>query len=233
MPKVCRTGAGAALLADPDRAVAVARAAVEGAAEGAGRVGCRSPSSSAPASAPASPTASSSPTGWSRTRASRRSPSTRAPPRCTTAASPDYALAARLAETLHAPVILSGGMNDAQGIREAFARTGVAAVMLARGCAWQPVAVRGARARAHLRADPGRGAGRARAGCSPALPSTSGPSARARYLRKFYPWYLQRLGLGGTQRTHLQQSLQATADLAEVRRLLAGRVRGPRRCAGR
>ena len=30
VPKVCRTGAGAALLADPDRAVAVARAAVEG-----------------------------------------------------------------------------------------------------------------------------------------------------------------------------------------------------------
>jgi len=30
VPKVCRTGAGAALLADPDRAVALARAAVEG-----------------------------------------------------------------------------------------------------------------------------------------------------------------------------------------------------------
>ena len=33
VPKVCKTGAGAALLADPARAVAVARAAVEGAAE--------------------------------------------------------------------------------------------------------------------------------------------------------------------------------------------------------
>src|SRR4051794_4323366 len=30
VPKVCKTGAGAALLADPDRAVAVARAAREG-----------------------------------------------------------------------------------------------------------------------------------------------------------------------------------------------------------
>ena len=30
VPKVCRTGAGAALLADGDRAVALARAAVEG-----------------------------------------------------------------------------------------------------------------------------------------------------------------------------------------------------------
>jgi tRNA-dihydrouridine synthase len=36
VPKVCKTGAGAALLADPDRAVAVARAAVEGAAGEAG-----------------------------------------------------------------------------------------------------------------------------------------------------------------------------------------------------
>ncbi len=33
VPKVCKTGAGAALLADPANAVAVARAAVEGAAE--------------------------------------------------------------------------------------------------------------------------------------------------------------------------------------------------------
>ena len=30
VPKVCRTGAGAALLRDPDRALAVARAAIEG-----------------------------------------------------------------------------------------------------------------------------------------------------------------------------------------------------------
>ena len=37
VPKVCKTGAGAALLADPDRAVAVARAAVEGAV---GERGC-------------------------------------------------------------------------------------------------------------------------------------------------------------------------------------------------
>ena len=39
VPKVCKTGAGAALLADPKLAVAVARAAVEGAAEaGAGAI---------------------------------------------------------------------------------------------------------------------------------------------------------------------------------------------------
>src|SRR5260370_4116065 len=37
VPKVCKTGAGAALLADPDRAVAVARAAGAGAAGECGR----------------------------------------------------------------------------------------------------------------------------------------------------------------------------------------------------
>ena len=37
VPKVRKTGAGAALLADPDRAVAVARAAGEGAATGRAR----------------------------------------------------------------------------------------------------------------------------------------------------------------------------------------------------
>ena len=36
VPKVRKTGAGAALLADPDLAVAVARAAVEGRAGGVG-----------------------------------------------------------------------------------------------------------------------------------------------------------------------------------------------------
>jgi len=46
---------------------------------------------------------------------------------------PDYELAARLVQSLPAPVILTGGLDDVDGVREAFTSTGAAAVMLARG----------------------------------------------------------------------------------------------------
>ena len=81
VPKVCKTGAGAALLAEPDRAVAVARAAREGSGLPVTvklRSGLR----------PATPAATTSRTGWSTRPASRRSPSTRAAPTSTTRARP-------------------------------------------------------------------------------------------------------------------------------------------------
>ena len=51
---------------------------------------------------------------------------------------PDYELAARLVQTLPAPVILTGGLDDPQSITEALDRTGAAAVMLARGALGNP-----------------------------------------------------------------------------------------------
>ncbi len=51
---------------------------------------------------------------------------------------PDYDLAARVVEALPVPVILSGGMNDAEHIRWAFEHTGAAAIMLARGSLGNP-----------------------------------------------------------------------------------------------
>jgi tRNA-dihydrouridine synthase B len=237
VPKVCKTGAGAALLADPARAVAVARAAVEGAAEaygakGVGALGARGGGEAeGGGGVPVTVKLRSGQrpgdtSGFElahRLVADAGVAAIAFHPRSAAVhhkGVPDYALAAHLAETLPAPVVLTGGLHDAQGIRETFARTGVAAVMLARGCLGNPwlfeELVRGraseptpaevvaelewvlARAGEHL-----------------------GPERAGRYLRKFYPWYLPRLGLGGRQLTHLQQSLQATADLAEVRRLLA------------
>jgi tRNA-dihydrouridine synthase B len=64
-----------------------------------------------------------------------------------------------------------------------------------------------------------------------------GPERAGRYMRKFYPWYLPRLGLDRTQLMPLQQSLQATPDLPEARRLLrshlalTGDSRSPRAAA--
>ena len=51
---------------------------------------------------------------------------------------PDYELAARLVAALPAPVILTGGLHDAASVRAAFAQTGAAAVMLARGALGNP-----------------------------------------------------------------------------------------------
>ncbi len=244
VPKVCKTGAGAALLADPSRAVAVARAAVEGAAEawGAAMTGAHG-SGGAGVGGPWRGRAA--PPITVKLRSGQRAGETSGfelahrlvadagvaaiafHPRSAAVhhkGVPDYALAARLAESLPAPVILTGGMNDAQGIRETFARTGVAAVMLARGCLGNPwlfeelVGARTApptpmevlaelewvseRAGEHL-----------------------GQQRAARYLRKFYPWYLPRLGLDRPRLAHLQASLQASDTLAEARRLL--RLRPP------
>ncbi len=225
VPKVCKTGAGAALLAEPGRAVAVARAAVEGAAEARSDTGGPPPvtvklrSGQRPGDTSGFELAH-------RLVADAGVAAISFHPRSAAVhhkGVPDYQLAARLAGSLPAPVILTGGMNDARGIRETFARTGVAAVMLARGCLGNPwlfeALVRGRDTEptpVEVLAELGWVIDRA------AL--HLGPERAGRYLRKFYPWYLPRLGLDRTRLTLLQQSLQATPDLAEARRLLRSHV---------
>jgi tRNA-dihydrouridine synthase B len=244
VPKVCKTGSGAALLADPDRAVAVARAAVEGAgvpaadrrapaggAAGDGwAAGCRAPT--------AVPVTVKLRSGQRPGETSGFELAHRLVGEAGVAAIafhprsaavhhkgvPDYELAARLAASLPAPVILTGGLNDAAGIREAFERTGVTAVMLARASLGNPWLFEQL-----LR-------GREREP-TPAEVLTEldwvieravehlGAERAGRYLRKFYPWYLVRLGLERAQVTSLQESLQATGDLVQARRLL-GELRG-------
>ncbi len=226
VPKVCKTGAGAALLADPRRAVAVARAAVEGAAEARSDRGGGPPPVTVKLRSGQRPGDTSGFELAHRLVEDAGVAAIAFHPRSAAVhhkGIPDYELAARLAQSLPAPVILTGAMNDARGIRETFARTGVAAVMLARGCLGNPwlfeELVRGRetaptpaevlselawvidRAALHL--------GQERAG---------------RYLRKFYPWYLPRLGLDRTRLTSLQGLLQATSDLAEARRLLGSHL---------
>ena len=140
VPKVRRTGAGAALLADPDLAVALARAAVEGAGAG----GPRDREAALRACGPAMRAGLRSRSGWSQeagVAAIAFHPRSAAVHHKGT---PDYELAARLVDSLPAPVIITGGLSDAARVREAFERTGAAAVMLARGCARQPLAVPGA-----------------------------------------------------------------------------------------
>ena len=131
VPKVCKTGAGAALLDDPDRAVAVARAA----ARGSGlpvtvklRTGLRPGDGKGVALA--------------RDLAERgevaglcvhpRHASQRH------SGKPDYELAAQLVQELPVPVLISGGLRSAELAREAFERTGAEAILLARGSLGNP-----------------------------------------------------------------------------------------------
>jgi tRNA-dihydrouridine synthase B len=202
VPKVMKTGAGAALPRDPDQAVAVARAAHEGSnlpvtvklrADGV-EAARRLVSEAGVAGITFHP----------RTVNVRHK------------GTPDYDLAARLVDELGVPVIVSGGMHGADHIRWVFEHTGCEAVMLARGSLGNPwlfEQVLGARddepspeeiveewlwvidrGEEHL-----------------------GPERAARYLRKFHPWYVERLSGPRT----LQDALQRSENLSETRAIIA------------
>jgi tRNA-dihydrouridine synthase B len=104
-------------------------------------------------------------------------------------------------------------------VREAFARTGAAAVMLARGALGNPwlfsELLEGrelAPTRSEVLAELDWTIARAA--------EHLGPERATRYLRKFYPWYIERLELDAPTATRLQASLQATETLTQVRGLL-------------
>ena len=132
VPKVCKTGAGAALLDDPDRAVAVAKAAREGS-------GLPVTVKLRPGLKPGrAPPGSSSPTGSSRRpgiaglcihpRVAQQRHGGKA----------DYDLARALVQELPVPVLISGGLSNAAKVHEVFERTGAEAVLLARGSLGNP-----------------------------------------------------------------------------------------------
>jgi nifR3 family TIM-barrel protein len=132
---------------------------------------------------------------------------------------PDYDLARELVDAIDVPVIISGGLDSPAAAREAYARSGAAAVMVARGSLGNPwifdelTGRRSGppsrdevvdellwvvdRAEEHL-----------------------GPERAARYLRKFYPWYLETL----EAEKEAAAALQSSEDL-ETARMLVERMR--------
>src|ERR687894_1228398 len=205
VPKVCKTGAGAALLKDPDTAVALARAAREGSglpvtvklrAEGVD-VAHRLVEEAGVAGITFHP----------RTVAVRHK------------GRPDYDLAARLVSELPVPVIVSGGMRDPGHVRWAFEYTGAAAIMLARGALGNPwlfEQVLGARDRAPARDE----VLREWSWVVDRAEEHLGAERAARYLRKFHPWYVERLGGAPALQDALQRAPTVGAQRNVVEALL-------------
>jgi tRNA-dihydrouridine synthase B len=210
VPKVCKTGAGAALIKDPDTAVAVARAAREGSGL---PVTVKLRSGQRPGETDGYELAHRlvHDAGVSAIAFHPRSAAVHHK------GTPDYDLAARLVQTLEAPVILTGGLSTADAVRAAHERTGATAVMLARGALGNPwlfEQVLGTRATPPTRQEIVDELHWVMERAVEHL----GADRAGRYLRKFYPWYLERLNAP----KDLQQAMQATATVADARAVLAG-----------
>jgi tRNA-dihydrouridine synthase B len=201
VPKVMKTGAGAALPRDPAKAVAIARAA----AEGSGLpVTVKLRAEGIPAARALVEDGSVAGITFHPRGVKVRHKGV-----------PDYDAAAALVAELPVPVIVSGGMAGADHIRWVFEHTGCAAVMLARGALGNPwlfeevLGLRSGqptpevivaewlwvldRAVEHL-----------------------GELRAASYLKKFHPWYVERLGAG----KDTQNLLQRAGSVAEQRAVI-------------
>jgi tRNA-dihydrouridine synthase B len=209
VPKVVKTGAGAALIREPERAVAVARAAAEGSRLPV-TVKLRSGLDPADRSGIELARRLVADAGVAAITMHPRSAKVHH------AGRPDYELVAELASTLDVPVIVSGGARTVHGAREAYARSGAAAVMVARGSLGNPwifAQLVGGRERPPRREE--------------VLAELVwiidcgerhwGPARAARNLRKFYPWYLEHLQITGSA----ADAWQRTETLSEVRSRVA------------
>jgi tRNA-dihydrouridine synthase B len=215
VPKVCKTGAGAALLEDSDRALALARAAGRGSGlpvtvklRSGQRPGDQRGIEVARRLAGEGAVAG---IGLHPRHASQRHKGR-----------PDYALAARLVEELPVPVLISGGLQTAPQVREAFEQTGAEAVLVARGSLGNPWLFQELLADRVAPPEPAEVLAEIDWVMECAV-THLGEERAARYLRKFYPWYLERLE--GDKA--LRQALQTAPTLEAARALLHGQAALP------
>jgi tRNA-dihydrouridine synthase B len=208
VPKVRKTGAGVALLADPDRAIAVARAAIEGSGL---PVTVKVRSGIAPGDRSGVELAArlAEEAGVAAIALHPRPAETHHRGR------PEYGLIGELRSRVGVPVILSGGLRTAGAARRAFEESGADALLIARGSLGDPWI---------FDELSGRGGGAPRA---PEIVAELrwvldcgerhfGAERASRNLRKFYPWYLERLGIVGPEADRYQRA----ESLEQVRRML-------------
>ena len=206
--KVVKTGAGASLLEDPAKAVAIARGAIEGSGL---PVTVKLRSGLVPGDRRGLEVARRlvEDAGVAGIAIHPRHASQQHKGK------PDYDLARELVETLPAPVLLTGGLSDADTARQAYEHTGAAAVLLARGSLGNPWIFEQL------------------LGTRDGEPSVEeivselnwvldraeehfGVERAGRWLRKAYPWYGERLGLP----KRLNHQLCMSATTAEARMFL-------------
>jgi len=209
VPKVVKTGAGAALLRDPDRALAVARAAIEGSGLPV-TVKLRSGLEPGDRSGLELARRLVAEAGVAAVTLHPR------PARVRHRGEPDYAAVRELAASVDVPVIVSGGLGTAERARRAYRDSGADAVMIARGSLGNPWIF------AELTGGDGEpGPEEIEAELRWILDRAEehwGADRAARNLRKFYPWYVERLGFAGPEADRFQR----TESLDQVRDLLSG-----------
>ena len=215
VPKICKSGAGAALLRDPDRALAVAGAAIEGSGL---PVTVKLRSGSVPGDRSGFELAKrlAAEAGVAAIGFHPRSAAVHHAGRA------DYGLARELVDAVNVPVIISGGLRSVQEARAAYEQSGADAVMIARGGLGRPWVFEELTGRrteppgreeivAELRWVLDRGE------------EHWGAERASRNLRKFYPWYLEQLGLSGPE----ADAFQRADSLDRVRELLDGLAKRP------
>jgi tRNA-dihydrouridine synthase B len=210
--KVCKTGAGAALLEDHDKAVAIARAARAG---GGLPVTVKLRPGRQPGELGGVTLARRlvDEAGVAGIAFHPRHASQQHKGR------PDYALVRELVESVDAPVIVSGGLSDEQATVRAFDESGAAAVMLARGSfgnPWRFERLLGLRADDPTRAE----VADELLWVIDRAEEHLGTERAGRYLRKFYPWYADTMGLTRRERNPLVTA-PTTADARRAVRALA------------
>ena len=130
--KVCKTGAGAALLRDPELALALARGAIEGGGGLPVTVKMRSGLEPGDRSGFDLAVRLAQEAGVAAIAFHPR------PAATGHKGKPDYALCRELAQRVDVPVIVSGGLATAEKARAAYRESGAAAVMIARGALGNP-----------------------------------------------------------------------------------------------
>ncbi len=206
--KVCKTGAGAALIEDPERAVAIARAAHEG--------------SGLPVTVKLRPGLRPGDRGGldlARRLVEEAGVAGIAfHPRHASQehrGQPDWDLASQMVSALEVPVVISGGLSSDERAVEAFERTGAEALMLARGSFGNPW--RFERLLGTRRGEPSRDEVIAELHwVIDRAEEHLGVERAGRYLRKFYPWYAQTMALSKADAA----PLNSAPDTAAARRAL-------------